>query len=168
MKFLVACFAIFAIVVSLPQVAVANSEGPEWAIAPDEDTVTSPYLWPIDNYRVLDKGRVGLPTIYFKKARFYAKAPKQSWDPHWRIGNRAYFYEKANGHLNLIGHGTIVKTRVRRYDVRIEASIESFLYHRPVVLRAYDDRGPHKIIRQNLIGGRLPRNQRWFMSFSLQ
>ena len=134
---------------------------PKWALSPTTVPGDSPYVWPIMNYRVRSRKRFGTTNTEVREERFHARAPLDAWHPSWRIGASAFFYEWADGRLNLIGRGTIEKVKKRCDHVRVEASVETFLYIRTVI-RGRNER------RRILIDGRRPWKERWYMSMALQ
>ena len=171
-------FALFCcLFLLLPQVAKAAAPpddvlAPKWAISPETKPSESPYVWPIVNYKLRSRKRIEITNTSVREPRFHAKAPLHSWDPSWRVGGRAYFYEYADDRLNLVGHGVIKKVIRRRDHVRVEASVDSFLYARAIIRRLRHDRqykSHYKYIkRQKVIDRRRPWNQRWFMSMAMQ
>jgi len=175
-KWFVPCFVLvlcLGTLVLTPAVARAAAppeadDAPRWAVDPDTEPGTSPHVWPIVDYRLRSRKRLETTNTETREPRFHAKAPRDGWDPSWRVGARAYFYEWSDERLNLVGHGTIKKVRMRRDHVRVEASIDSFLYARPVVRNLTIDRRPTPVTRQMLVDRRRPWNQRWFMSFAMQ
>ncbi len=163
-SFNICCFPTVANAGAPPEDALA----PRWALTPEMKPGSSPYLWPIVNYKLRSRKRFEITNSQTREPRFYAKAPRGGWDPSWRVGSRAYFYEYADDRLNLVGQGIIKKIIVRRDHVRVEASVDNFLYARAVMRRLKIKRRYTDIKRQKVIDKRRPWNQRWYMSMAMQ
>lgn len=141
-----------------PPPVVTGEQGA--ALAPDADPRTTPTLWRIYHYGTPRRRVLGVDLRRRAEPRLYARAPRDAWDPTWRSGREVLFYEKADGALRLIGRGRLLKSTLRRYEVRVEAIIESFLYEREGWVRVVGD----PVRRPYLDGRRKPRRQDWYMA----
>lgn len=136
------------------------------------DPMTDPAMWRIQKFHIPSKTAMGLVNVASAedKPRFYAEVSRMAVPDTLDDGSNVFFYALEDGALQIAGRGVVRKVRTKHRTRVVEAEVQSFKYakmqHRTVNALFFSTKSAYKVLQ--LIKGKNPRREKWFMSTEIR